>query len=60
MKQKDHITPIMPWLCLIGAVAGGLLGFGFYGGIREACVGAGLGLLAPPAGVIMAAFLEVD
>lgn len=57
--KKENIIRLLGWLSLLCGVAGGLLGYGFYGGVQEACVGAGLGLIAPPVGVVVAAFLEV-
>lgn len=51
----------MKWLyflCPLCGLAGGLLGYGLGGTPQAACTGAGLGLLAPPAFILLAAFLE--
>lgn len=42
--KNDNIDKL--W-CLIFGIAGGLIGFGCYGTVSAACLGAGIGLVSP-------------
>ena len=61
MKRPTE-EAVLRWLavlCGMGALAGGLIGYGLYGTAQDCCVGAGVGILAPPLLLLVALFVEV-